>query len=314
MKILFVTNMYPNAENLASGAFVKHQSDTIKKMGHTVDVLFIRGYRSKLNYLWAFFQVFLRTWRDSYDIVHAHYGLSGLSAIFRWRTPLIITLHGSDILVGKFEPCLSRLACSFANSTIVVAKHMQKMKRSTVIPCGVDLKLFRPMPQKEARLKLQLSQDKKLILFPFNPLKTGKGFDIVKRVVAILNMHGHNVEPVVVFDVPNTQMPLYYNAVDAMILCSDSEGSPTSIKEALACNTPVVSTRVGDVTEIMKGIKGVKLCEQNAECLANGLSQLLFQKNEEIFDSRTSMQRYSQKCVAKAIVKVYETVLSNRTV
>jgi teichuronic acid biosynthesis glycosyltransferase TuaC len=107
-------------------------------------------------------------------------------------------------------------------------------------------------------------------------------------------------------------MPWYYSAADVMLLCSESEGSPTSVKEALACNLPVVSTDVGDVREIMDGIDGCEICAANVECLAQGLKRVLSRRIDKPFESRLSMRRYDQSQVVAAIVKVYERVIHDR--
>lgn len=305
--------MYPHPENPAYGAFVMHQAEQLKKFGHHVDVLNFLGYRSKLNYLKAALDVFRSTYHGSYDVVHAHYGLSGLPALFRWRTPIVITLHGSDALVGKIEPLISRFVCRFANSVIVVAEHIVKIVHGYVIPCGVDFEFFRPYDQITARNRLKLPMDKRFVLFPFDPAKRVKRYDLAKVAVDQLASKYKDVELLVVNGVENTLMPWYYNAADVMLLCSDSEGSPTSVKEALACDLPIVSTDVGDVREIMHGISGIVICSQSVNAIVDGLGQILSQKSEFIFDSRSAISRYDQRRIVESIVGVYERVI-RRTV
>lgn len=288
-----------------------HQVKQLKQLGHRVDVLHFPGYRSKWNYLKAALGVIRRTWSVSYDVVHAHYGLSGLPALFRWRTPLVITLHGSDALVGKIQPAISRFVCRFANAVIIVSKKMASVVPGEVIPCGVDLEMFKPHNRAEARAKLGLSMNRRLILFPFDPHKRVKRHDLAKAVVDRLALLGYDIRLLVVSGVKNDEMPWYYSAADAMILCSDSEGSPTSVKEALACNLPVVSTDVGDLREIMNGIPGTKICEQSVEALAEGLDQMVCQRSNVVFDGRSAMRRYDQRRTAESIVAVYERVCRN---
>ena len=311
MKILFVTNMYPTRDHPASGTFVMHQAEQLKRLGHEVDIFHILGYRSKFNYLKAMFQIFVRTLIKNYDIAHAHYGLSGFSALFRWRTPLVITLHGSDALVGKIQPFISKFACRFADAVIAVSKKIASVIPGEVIPCGVDLSVFKPYGRSSAREKLGLPMNKHLILFPFDPLKRMKRYDLAKEVIEELCVSGHDVELLVVSNVKNEEMPFYYSAADAMILCSDSEGSPTSVKEALACNVPVVSTNVGDIEEIMDGIPGTRICDQNIRNLASCLEEILNKKSND-FEARPYMQRYSQVRLVKSIIKVYEKIFREK--
>src|SRR6267378_125149 len=90
-----------------------------------------------------------------------------------------------------------------------------------------------------------------------------------------LTEEGLAAELITVFGVDNREMPWHYSAADAMILCSDSEGSPTSVKEALACDLPVVATDVGDIHEIMSGIAGTRICTQEVSEIAHGLREVL---------------------------------------
>jgi glycosyltransferase involved in cell wall biosynthesis len=262
LKILMVTAMYPHPENQGSGAFVMQQVEQLRAFGHEVDVLHFQGYRSKLEYVKAAIEVRRRTGRVHYDVVHAHYGVTGIAAVFRSRTPLVVTLHGSDALLGRLEPAISRWVCRFADATIVVSRKIAARIPGEIIPCGVDLKIFEPKGRAEARKRLGLPPGKRFVLFPFNPARSVKRFDLAGAAVGLLAADCPDVELLTVSQVPNTEMPWYYSAADAMILCSDSEGSPTAVKEALACNLPVVSTDVGDVTEILDGIAGVQMCDQ----------------------------------------------------
>jgi teichuronic acid biosynthesis glycosyltransferase TuaC len=309
LRILFVTNIYPHPGNPVSGPFVMDQAESIRRLGHCVDVLHIMGYKSKLKYIEAVFRVFSQTLRCRYDIVHAHYGLSGFPALFRWRTPLVITLRGSDALVGKIQPLISRLVCRFADEVIGVSQEIASRFPGKVIPSGLDLEKFRPYDKKSARSRLSLPLNKRFILFPFSPKRKVKRFDLAKRAVERLRSFGHDAELLVVSDVAHQEMPWYYSAADAMILCSDSEGSPNSVKEALACNLPVVSADVGAVREIMNGIPGTKICKQDVDALARGLNEILRQEPSFVFESRSAMFRYDQRRIAESIIEVYERVL-----
>jgi teichuronic acid biosynthesis glycosyltransferase TuaC len=309
LKVLVVTAMYPRPGNEDSGAFVMHQVEQLRALGHTVDVLDFRGDRSKLEYLKAAVEVFRRTRHKRYSVVHAHYGLTGLPALFRSSTPLVISLHGSDALVGWHEPLLSRVACKFADATIVASSKIARRIPGDVIPCGVDLAVFEPKPKAEARQRLNLESGRKYVLFPFNPTRSIKRLDLASAAVRKLAAEGMDVELLTASKIPNREMPWHYSAADVMILCSDSEGSPTAVKEALACNLPVVSTNVGDVTEITQGIAGVQLTEQTAGSLAGALKRVLYPPAGFVFNGRTAMERYSQPKTVEAILRVYRRVI-----
>jgi teichuronic acid biosynthesis glycosyltransferase TuaC len=316
LHVLVVSAMYPRPGNEGSGAFVMHQVEQLRALGHAVDVFDFPGYRSKLEYLKAALEVSRRTRRRSYDVVHAHYGVTGLPALLRNGTPLVVSLHGSDALVGWHEPLISRIVCRLADATIVASRKIAERIPGEVIPCGVDLAVFEPKPKSEARHRLQLKSDCKYVLFPFDPARRIKRFDLASAAVAKLAAEGVDIELLTVSKIPNADMPWYYSASDAMILCSDSEGSSTAVKEALACNLPVVSTNVGDITEITQGVTGVEIVEQTADALAAALKRVLHPPAGFVFSGRTAMERYSQPKTAEAIVRVYRRVIdhSNRAV
>ena len=309
MRILFVTNMYPTPDRPGYGAFVRQQAEQLRRFGHTVDVINILGFRSRLNYLKGALEVLRATRTTPYDVVHAHYGLTAFAAWFRLDAPLVMTLHGSDVLGGRFERLCSWVIARFADAVIVVSEEMRQRVSGTVIPCGVDLNQFRPYDRDEARARLGWPLDKYLILFPFDPKRRLKRYDLAKAAVERLTEEGIGAELVTVFGVENREMPWHYSAADAMILCSDREGSPTSIKEALACDLPVVATDVGDVREILSGVAGTRLCTQEVSEIARNLREALSVPRNGRFERRAAMAKYNQALTVEKIIGVYNNVL-----
>jgi teichuronic acid biosynthesis glycosyltransferase TuaC len=313
LRILFVTNMYPVPGAVNWGTFVWQQVIYLEQLGHNVEVYYINGRRSKWYYFKALFDIFIKTVSTRYDCIHAHYGLSGLVCFLRFRTPLVITFHGSDILWGKWQPFLSKIAAALSNAVIVVSEELASIIPGLIIPCGVDTSIFKPINSNDAKSRVGFPLDKKIILFPFDPSRKIKRYDIAVAAVDELKRRGLNVILKPVWNIPNEEMPLYYAASDVMVLCSDSEGSPTSVKEALSCNIPVVATDVGDVVNIMQGIDGVAICKQNPSDIAQGIEKVFTCQNEIIFDGRTAMiSRYDQRLQIESILKVYESVIVQR--
>ncbi len=301
--------MYPTPQRPDYGAFVWQQAEQLRRFGHMVDVVNILGFQSKLNYLKGAVEVLRRTWSTPYDIVHAHYGLAALPACFRFRAPLVMTLHGSDLLGDYFERWLSLVIRRFADAVIVVSEEMRRRIPGNVIPCGVDLDQFTLRSRDEARARLGWPLDKQLILFPFDPGRRVKRYDLAKKAVERLAREGVPAELVTVSGVENREMPWYYSAADAMVLCSDREGSPTSIKEALACGLPVVATDVGDVRDILSGVAGTRICGQEVGEIAAGLRDALNGPRSGRFERRAAMASYSQALTVERIIGVYNTVL-----
>src|SRR5439155_831001 len=210
--------------------------------------------------------------------------------------------------VGWHEPLISRFVCSLAGATIVASKKIAERIPGDVIPCGVDLAVFEPKPKAEARQRLNLDSQRKYILFPFNPARSIKRFDLASGAVTKMEREEVDIELLTVSKVPNAEMPWYYSAADAMILCSDSEGSSTSVKEALACNLPVVATDVGDVREIMSGIEGTRICTHEVGEIARGLREVLETSHHGRFHGRMAMTRYDETRTADKIVRLYRDV------
>jgi teichuronic acid biosynthesis glycosyltransferase TuaC len=311
VRILCVTNMYPTPQRPGSGAFVYQQVEQLRRFGHTVDVINILGFQSKMNYLRGALDVMRMTSTLAYDIVHAHYGYSAYPAMFRLQAPLVITLHGTDVLGNIFERLCTRAVSHLADAVIVVSEQMRKRIPGIVIPCGVDLGVFKPYDRDQARARLQWPKDKHIVLFPFDPARPEKRYDLARASVDRLVQEGVDAELMTVINVPNDEMPWCYSAADALLLSSDYEGSPTSIKEALACNLPVVSTKVGDVSELLSGIAGTRICAPDAGTIARNLRDVFDRSRSSEFRGRAAMARYDQAVTVEKIVGVYTDVLSN---
>jgi len=204
------------------------------------------------------------------------------------------------------------MVCNLADAVIVVSRQIAARIPGEVIPIGVDWEKFRLRDRTEARAKLGLPVGRRLILFPYNPHRKIKRFDLAKAAVERLRLSNHDIELLVVSNVAGEEMPWYYSAADAMILCSDSEGSPCAVKEALACNIPVVSTDVGDVSEIMAGVSGTIICEQKVNALAQGLEDILSKGENHGCDGRSAMQRYDLRLTVNSVMAVYKRVLESR--
>lgn len=312
VRILCVTNMYPSPQRPGSGAFVCQQVEQLRRFGHTVDVIDILGSQSKMNYLRCTLDVVRMTSAVAYDIVHAHYGYSAYPAMFRLRAPLVITLHGTDVIGQSiFERLSTRAVSHFADAVIVVSEELRRRIPGIVIPCGVDLGVFKPYDRDKARARLGWPKDKHIVLFPFDPARPEKRYDLARASIERLVQEGVDAELMTVVNVPNGEMPWCYSAADALLLCSDYEGSPTSIKEALACNRPVVATDVGDVGELLNGIAGTRICPQDAGTIARNLREVFDWSRSSEFRGRAAMARYDQVLTVEKIVGVYDDVLSN---
>ncbi len=327
MRVLVVTAMYPTAERPAWGIFVQEQVDSLRKSGVDVDVLAFgtSGGTRAQGYLEAARALRRELGRDRYDLVHAHYGLSGAVARMQTRCPVVVTFHGSDLmgevgprrgytLQGEVKAIVSKLVALGVDQRIVVADSLKAalwLRSAVTIPMGVDLALFRPMPTAEARERLQFSNDRQRVLFAAHPDNYAKRFDIAQQAVELLQADSRRVELVPLRNVPHDQVPVYMNACDVLVLTSMHEGSPCVIKEAMACNLPIVSVDVGDVAQRIGAAEGCYLCERTPGDVAAKLERVLEDGRRP--DTRTRIAELSLQNVARRVITVYEEVLRTRS-
>jgi teichuronic acid biosynthesis glycosyltransferase TuaC len=302
-RVLLVTNMYPTAELPAFGTFVAEQVASLRALGVEIDVLFINPRQGKLNYLRGPALLRRQMAAGRYDLIHAHYVFCGLIAATQRRLPLVLTHHGIEVLHGWTAP-LARWASRLADVTIVTSPAMQAQLpgKVSVIPCGIDLDLFQPMERNEARRRLGLPAEKKLVLFA-GELRPEKRVEIARAAVERLRQAGRPVELVIASGRPHSDIPLFMSACDALVLVSDYEGSPMVIKEAMACGLPIVSTDVGDVARVLGDTAGCYLCRQDAADVADKLSRALdFGRRT---DGRRRVEHLSLRRVAERVRAVY---------
>lgn len=309
MKVLVFTHMYPSQQHPEHGIFVQQQVASLQREGVDVDVLHIDTKKSKWLYPWSFVPLVKQVLTHRYDLVHAHYVLAGVVARIQFRYPLVLTHHGPEAFWGWQAP-LCRSMSRLVDRTIVVTEQIKAsigLDSSVVIPCGVDFELFKPLDQRWSREQLGLPKDKRLVLFVGRYPERRKRFDIVQNAVDHLKVGGMDVELVVSYKEPYEKVPLYMNACDVLVLPSEHEGSPQVVKEAMACNLPVVSVDVGDVPDVLAGVEGCYVCHRDPVSIAEKVKLILEQRNRT--NGRDKTQRYELSSIAKRIIQVYlETV------
>jgi glycosyltransferase involved in cell wall biosynthesis len=303
VKILFVCS----STNGSIVPFIKDQQLMLINEGHSVDCFTInsKGY---FGYLKSIFELreFLR--KNKYDLIHAHYGLSGLVATFQNKTPVVVTYHGSDIHQKKVYK-FSKIAIKRANHNIFVSKKLKGIaghpKSSTIIPCGVEFTVFKKMNKNKLREKLGLNPDKKYVLFSSNFDRQIKNPEIAIKAVSAIK----NTELLELKGFSREQVAQLMNAVDICLLVSQDEGSPQFIKEAAACGQWIVTTDVGDVQEILYEYPKVKYVTQEIDEVKNTIKNVL-KKKEEIHLKNFDLSKYDNKVIVKELIEVYKSVLS----
>jgi teichuronic acid biosynthesis glycosyltransferase TuaC len=313
MKVLIVTNMYPISEMPFFGTFVKEQVESLRKEGVEIDVLFVNGKKNTLNYIWAFPRLWARLLTRRYDLIHAHYVFSGIIARAQFLYPVVLTHHGHQVFQTWQAP-VCRLVTKFMDRTIVMSAEMRdrgRLGKSLVIPCGVDFELFKPMPRQQMREMLNLPRDKKLVIFAGQHDVPVKRWDIVQESVKILKERVPEAELVLVSKKPLDVVPKYMNACDVLILVSDGEGSPMVIKEAMACNLPIVSVPAGDVPEVISNTDGCYLCSQEPRDVAEKLEMALSRGKRT--NGREKIANMEIGSISRRIKAVYEQVIDEKS-
>ncbi len=320
--VLVVTNLWPTEADPGYGAFVKAQMESLRPLGVDYDVLFINGRESKTNYVRAIGEVRQRVRERHYDLVHAHFGLSGWVACFQIRVPIVVSFMGDDVLgrptrtghitlYGRLLQFSSFFLARLVPGVIVKSHEMKRrlwLSSAHVIANGVDLELFQPMDQAAAREALGLDPGKKYVLFPYDPAEERKRFDLVKETVARARAHFRELELLLVRGEPQQRMPLYMNAADMLVLASMLEGSPNAVKEAMATNLPVIAVPVGDAPEVIGSTEGCHLVPRDAEAITDKIVEVC--RRESRTRGRDQVGDLSMEKVAHQIVSVYAMVVA----
>lgn len=325
MKVLVMSSIYPTAEKPAFGTFVRTQVESLKQAGVDVELLLLDGPFRKWNYLKAAFQLRRRLASNSIDLIHAHIGFVGMVARTQWKVPVVVTFHGSDLLglinergekaslsplvVGAGKLLARRVDAAIVQNTRMVVL-LNNRPNVFVISCEIDLNRFRPMEKNQARAALGLDRDKKYLLFAANPQIAVKRFPLAQAVAEELRRRDASTELLVVCNEPQDRLVLYMSACDALVFTSFQEGSPNIIKQAMACNLPIVSTDVGDVREIIADTKGCYVCDADVEAFVGRLELILADRQRT--NGRAKVQHLAGPSVARRIISVYERVLGRR--
>ncbi|HLZ45765.1 MAG TPA: glycosyltransferase family 4 protein [Gemmatimonadales bacterium] len=322
LRVLMITSEWPEPGSARPTQFIRRQAEFLKAAGVELDVFAFRGGKKPWNYLKAWSRVRPRLRSGQYDLVHAQFGQSGLLAFPR-QLPLVVTFRGCDLLGtfgdrlgrptarGRLLQTFSRFVARRADAVIIVSEHMRRQFKTRapvhVIPSGLDLKLFRPYPQREARQELGLDQEARLVLFVASPRDTRKRYGLAKRAVELLNER-LPAKLIVGWGIPHEKIPLYMSAANVLVVTSIEEGSPNVVKEALACNLPVVSVAVGDVPERLKGVAGTEVCaDDRPQTIASALERVL--RRRERVDGRSAVRSLDEHLLTRRVIDIYRSVI-----
>jgi len=331
MRVLAVTNMFPTRAAPANGVFVEEQIKGLRARGLQVRVLFVdRRRQGPLVYYRLGPR--LRTAVNEFapDLLHIMYGgvMAQQGTSILAMPPIVVTFHGSDLLgenlhgwqrkvLSHYGVLCSRVAARRAEGVIVVAQHLLRplgkkveRKKVRVIPCGIDLERFKPMDHARCREQLGWQPDRFHVLFATSAGDAVKQPELARAAVAELQRDGRRVDFHIMSGVPNSEVPVWLNASDVLLLTSKHEGSPTIVKEALACGLPVVSVKLGDVPERLEGIDGCHLAEADPAALARKLA-VVFERRQRL-NCRDKLQELSCEAAAGNLEGFYQQLITQR--
>ena len=325
MKILIVGNNKPGH----FAPFVEEQARALQLQGCEVVFLGVQG-KGIWGYLRCLPALRRAIKQHQPDLIHAHYGLSGLLANLQRIVPVVTTYHGSDInkpnilRFSKIAMCLSahNIFVSQRNVTLALSPNSpisyRLKKRCTILPCGVNI----PQPWSEMQTqrveqltlnqwvqeKLQL--DAKHVLFAGAFDNAVKDASLAKATINELANEGVKAELIELKGYNRDQVnALMYNC-DALLMTSKTEGSPQVIKEAMACGCPIVSVDVGDVAERVSGVEGCYVVpSREPKDIAQALLKAIAFEGKTNGREKIIEMGLSNEQVAKRLVEIYERLL-----
>lgn len=324
IRVLAVTNMYPTPVDTVYGCFVASQIESVRRAGVDVQVEFIDGRRNRFHYGLGIQKVRRLALSGRFDLVHAHYGLTGFVASFQ-PLPLVVSFCGDDLLgtparkggltsKSRVVRALSHVAARCAHGIICKSDELRAAlprvvdrERAHVLPNGVDISRFSPGDRSVARARLGLKADETVVIFPGTPNERRKRLDLAQAAIRELAVRGIMAKLWVVTGVPHGEMPDYYRAADALLLTSDWEGSPNVVKEALCCNLPVVSVEAGDVRRWFGLVTGCVLVERRPSAIAEGLRRVLVSSKQ--IDGSNVRNELDSARIAGDIIRVYKEII-----
>jgi teichuronic acid biosynthesis glycosyltransferase TuaC len=309
LRVLFVTNMWPDEERPYYGSFIASQAGSLRRRSVGVDVLYVRGYVSNRAYATALRAIPRQAATGHYDVVHAHYGYTVAASIAVRGRPLVASFCGDDLLGIRREVAISRRAARRATCTITKSSEMELVlpealrARNHVLPNGVDTQTFAPRSRAAARAELGWAPDGKVMLFLGDPANPRKNADLARRAAALVQERVPGARLEMPYGLAPDRIPVLMNAADCLVFPSTYEGSPNVVKEAMASALPIVATPVGDVRERLTGVAGCFVRPADPAAFAEAIEQALAAGASPA--AREAVQALSIEAVAERLVGIY---------
>jgi glycosyltransferase involved in cell wall biosynthesis len=305
--------MYPSEREPWAGSFVRELVDGVGALGVDVEVLAFDGRLRKRAYAEASFALRRALRGTHFDLVHAHYGLTGAAALAQRRVPTVVTFHGSD--TGnprvRWQAWVSWVVARCATPVFVSRDGARRLGcvEAAIIPAPVDTVLFKPRSAEAARRSLGWHVEGRYVLLPGGKANPDKGGELFDAVVGTLRRDVSDLRTVSLEGFARDQVVDVMNAVDVTLMTSVFEGSPVSAKESLACLTPVVSVPVGDMPELLADLPGCAVVPRDPARLAGAVLAALVHGPDPALRQRA--EQYSRERIAERTVDLYQRVLGD---
>lgn len=306
MKVLMIASYNRNR----FAPFILEQANALEGLGCDVEYFGLQGYGLS-GYLKNLPGLKKKIKEFNPDVVHAHFGLSGLLANLQRKKPVVTTYHGSDINEKSLLP-FSRLSIQGSAWNIFVSRQIIEVahprRKYSLLPCGVDINELQLMEKQEARQKMNLSNDKFYVLFAGSYDREVKNAPLAKEVVS--KLPNKDVELLELKGYSHDEVTMLMCAVDVLLMTSLNEGSPQVIKEAMACGCPIVSVNVGDVYERMHGVEGCYVAEtREPQELVELVNKAFAFSGKTKGRERIVSDGLDNKSVASSLMKTYLQVI-----
>lgn len=321
MKVLFVSS--GKSKQLGLSPIVSAQATSLIEHGidlefYTISGKGVSGYLKEIAPLSRFIRA------GNFDVIHAHYSFSGIlatcasyltSPLKGTALPLVVSLMGSDLQQFSLLKVLIKLMASkLWSKTIAKSQEMRSCIGADnvyVIPNGVSLSVFHEIPQSVSREKIRLdNMDETIVLFGADKQRSVKNYGLAEEALSKTGQECLRV--ISLGNVPHELVPYYINSSDLTLLTSKWEGSPNIIKEAMACNCPIVCTDVGDVRWLLEGVSGSYVATHDAQDIAEKINRAIEFKGRTNGREKLISLQLDSKSVAERLVKVYEEAIRDQ--
>jgi teichuronic acid biosynthesis glycosyltransferase TuaC len=320
-----VLGVIPGTESALSMPFSRREMKAVCAHGAESHVFFLRSRTNPVAVLREAIRLRKTIREVRPDVVHAQFGtVTALVCVLISEVPVVITFQGQDLnpspgiswIRSRLGRIFSQLAARRAAEIICVSpglrNHLAAIANPVhVLPAGVQMNLFSPLSMEECRAKIGWKPDEKVAVINAgdNPLR--KRVDIAQAAV----LHAQKSIPnlrLFVFQgrIHPDEMPLYLNAADCLIMASECEGSPCVVKEALACNLPIVSVDVGDVVERLAGVTPSAIVPRDPIALGDKLVEIV--RDGHRSNGREKVAELSEESIARKVVDVYRMAAASR--